>query len=250
MAASGGEPAVCVLTIEARWAVLIADDLRRAGHPVEGVLKEVGLSRANISAPESRIPYAAFVRLIERAALLLANPGYGLKLGTSHDVREHGLIGFVALNSAALREALANIERYVGVTSEGIDAVFETVGEGSALRFRESDTALRGLRHNSEQAVAQLVVGVREMTRQKATPLRVEFMHARPNARIEYEGILGCPVRFGAAWDGVVYSNQTLDLPVVGADKSSRFATRGQPAKTQTTCHRIRRNRLLCCMQQ
>ena len=84
-----------VLTIEARWAILIADDLRRARHPVDGVLKEVGLSRADVSTPEDRIPYAAFVRLIERAALLLADPAYGLKLGCSHDVRDHGLIGWL-----------------------------------------------------------------------------------------------------------------------------------------------------------
>jgi len=51
-----------------------------------------------------------------------------------------------------------------------------------------------------------------------ATPVRVEFMHGRPNARIDYEGILGCPIKFRAEWDGVVYAEETLRLPVIGAD--------------------------------
>jgi hypothetical protein len=114
--------------IEARWAIHIAGDLRRAGHEIDGRLREVGIARPDLESPENRIPYAAFVGLIERAALLLADPGYGLRLGASHDVRDNGLIGFIALNSPTLKDALSNIERYIGVTNEGINALFESVG--------------------------------------------------------------------------------------------------------------------------
>ncbi len=204
--------------IEARWATYIADDLRRAGHALDGPLKEVGLSRTDVASPDERIPYAAFMRLIEQAAMLLAEPGYGLKLGASHDVRDNGLLGFIAVNSATLRDALANVERYISVTNEGTDAILELAGPVSALRFRDADPALRGLRQNSERVSAQFVKGARELTRAKATPLRVEFIHGRPNERIDYEGILGCPVRFRAEWDAVIFSEETLRLPVIGAD--------------------------------
>jgi len=204
--------------IEARWATYIADDLRRAGHALDGPLKEVGLSRTDVASPDERIPYAAFMRLIEQAAMLLAEPGYGLKLGASHDVRDNGLLGFIAVNSATLRDALANVERYISVTNEGTDAILELAGPVSALRFRDADPALRGLRQNSERVSAQFVKGARELTRAKATPLRVEFIHGRPNERIDYEGILGCPVRFRAEWDAVIFSEETVRLPVIGAD--------------------------------
>ena len=70
-----------VLMIEARWAIRIADDLRRAGHALDGLLKEVGLVRADLSSPEDRIPYAAYVGLIERAAVLLGIPVTASNLG-------------------------------------------------------------------------------------------------------------------------------------------------------------------------
>ena len=60
-----------VLMIEARWGIRIADDLRRSGHALDGLLKEVGLVRADLSTAEDRILYAAYVGLIERAAVLL-----------------------------------------------------------------------------------------------------------------------------------------------------------------------------------
>ena len=181
---------------EARWATYIADDLRRAGHALDGPLKEVGLSRTDVASPDGRIPYAAYMGLIERAALLLGEPGYGLKLGISHGVRDSGLVGFIALNSATLGDALTNVERYISVTNEGLDVVFESLGSGGVLRFREVDAPDAGLRHHAEQASALLVQGAREMTDRSATPLCVEFMHGRPNSPIDYEGLLGCPVRF------------------------------------------------------
>lgn len=204
--------------IEARWATYIAEDLRRAGHALDGPLKEAGLSRADVASPDGRIPYAGYRGLIERAALLLDEPGYGLKLGTAHGVRDGGLVAFIALNSPTLGDALANIERYIGVTNEGLDVVFESLGSGGVLRFREVEAPLRGLRHHAEQATALLVGGARELTRQAARPLCVEFMHGRPNAAIDYEAILGCPVRFQAEWDAVVFAEDTLRLPVAGAD--------------------------------
>ena len=204
--------------IEARWATYIADDLRRAGHALDGLLREVGLSRADIASPDGRISYAAFMRLIERAALLLAEPAYGLKLGASHDVRDNGLLGFIAANSPTLGDALANVERYISVTNEGTDATLEVAGPVGTLRFRDANPTLRALRQNSERVSAQFVKGARELTRSKAAPVRVEFIHARPNERIDYEGILGCPVRFRAEWDAVIFSEETLRLPVIGAD--------------------------------
>jgi AraC-like DNA-binding protein len=204
--------------IEARWATYIAADLRRTGHPLDAPLKEAGLSRADLASSDGRISYAAFMRLIERAALLLEEPAYGLKLGASHDVRDNGLLGFIAANSPTLGDALANVERYISVTNEGTDAALEPGGPVSALRFRDANPTLRKLRQNSERVSALFVKGARELTQSKASPVRVEFIHERPSERIDYEGILGCPVRFRAEWDAVIYSDETLRLPVVGAD--------------------------------
>jgi hypothetical protein len=159
-----------VRMIEARWATYIAEDLRQAGHALDGPLKEVGLSRADVARPDGRISYAAYMGLIERAALLLGEPGYGLKLGSSHSVRDSGLVGFIALNSPTLGDALANVQRYIGVTNEGLDADFESLGSaGGKLRFREADSPMRGLRHHAEQSMALLVKGAYELTKRRAT---------------------------------------------------------------------------------
>jgi AraC-like DNA-binding protein len=207
-----------VLKIDARPAGKVVDDLRRHGVATDELLKEVGLRRADVADPEARIPYAAYVGLIERAASLLGDASYGLRLGASQDARDSGMLGFIVLNSPTLMDAVANLHRYFHVIGEGVDIEFERSGPHVALRFRETDQALRGLRHNSEYMAAIVVRGCRDMTRKRISPVRAEFMHGRPNQKVDYESYLGCPVKFHAEWDAVIYAAETMQLLVIEAD--------------------------------
>ena len=204
--------------IEARLACRVVEDLRQQGVRADDLLKEVGLRRSDVADPEARVPYAAVLSLIERAATLLGDPSLGLQLGASHEARDSGLLGFVVLNSPTLMDALRNLQRYFHVVGEGEDIEVERVGPHIVLRFRETDAALRGLRHNSEYIAAILVRACRDMTRKRVSPVRAEFMHGRPNGKVAYTDYLGCPVRFQAEWDALVYDAATMRLPVIGAD--------------------------------
>ena len=63
-----------------------------------------------------------------------------------------------------------------------------------------------------------MVRGCRDLTRQAISPIRAEFIGEEPSAKVEYADILGCPIRFGAEWDALVYSEETTRLPAKGAD--------------------------------
>ena len=128
------------------------------------------------------------------------------------------MLGFLMLNSPTLLDALTNAQRYFRVLGEGEDIEVERMGPHVTLRFRETDKALRGLRHNSEYIAAIIVRACRDMTRKRISPVRAEFMHGRPNAKVAYADYLGCPVRFHAEWDALVYDANAMRLPVIGAD--------------------------------
>src|SRR5215471_2382324 len=164
--------------IDARLACLVIEEFCRRRVPFDNVLEEVGLRRVDVADPETRIPYASVLGLIERAATLLDDPSLGLRLGASHEARDNGLLGFVVLNSPTLMDALRNLQRYFHVVGEGEDIEIERAGPHVVLRFRETDPALRGLRHNSEYIAAIIVRACRDMTRMRIAPARAEFMHA------------------------------------------------------------------------
>jgi AraC-like DNA-binding protein len=204
--------------IHARLATKVVDDLRKQGVNADSLIKEVGLRRTDVADPDARIPYVAVLGLIERAASTLGDASYGLRLGAAHEARDSGLVGFVVLNSPTLLDAIANLQRYFYVVGEGEDIEVERMGSHVTLRFRETDRALRGLRHNSEYIAAVVVRACRDMTRKHISPVRAEFMHGRPNAKVAYADYLGCPVKFHAEWDALIYDADTMRLPVIGAD--------------------------------
>ena len=130
-----------VPTIEARVANYVADDLRRRRTPIDELLKDVGLRKADLANPEARLPFASVLRLIERAASLVGDDSFGLRLGSSRDTRERGLLGFLILNSPTLMEALSNLKRYAMVAGEGEDFEIERTHAQVVLRFRATDPA-------------------------------------------------------------------------------------------------------------
>jgi AraC-like DNA-binding protein len=204
--------------IDARLARRVVNDLRQHGVEADNLLKEVGLRRVDVADPETRIPYAAVIELIEQAANILGDSSYGLRLGAAQEARDGGLLGFLMLNSPTLMDAITNLQRYFQVVGEGEDVEIERGGPNIALRFRETDPSLRGLRHNSEYLGAILVRACRDITRKRISPVRAEFMHGRPNVKVSYAEYLGCPVKFHAKWDAVVYDAETMRQPVAGAD--------------------------------
>ena len=208
-----------VPTIEARVANYVVDDLRRRHAPIDGLLKEVSLRRTDLADPEARLPYASVIGLIERAAALVGDDSFGLRLGASRDTRERALLGFLVLDSPTLMDAMTNLQRYSRVAREGEIFELERSAAQVVLRFRETDPALRGLRHNSDYIAATLVRTCRDITRKHVSPIRAEFIHGRPNARVDYAHLLGCPVKFQAEWDALIFAEETTRLPVKGADE-------------------------------
>ena len=129
--------------IEARLATRVVRDLRRRGIKPDGLLKEAGLRPADVLDPDNRIPYAAVLALVERAATVLGDASYGLRLGAAQEARNSGMLGFLMLNSPTLFDALGNIQRYHRVLGDGEDIEIVRTGSHVTLRFRETDEALR-----------------------------------------------------------------------------------------------------------
>lgn len=237
--------------MDGSMARFIVEDLRRRRLPVDGLLKEVGLSKTDLNNPEARLPYALVVKLIEGAARLAGDPCYGLRLGTSRNARERGLLGFLALNSPTLMDALVNLQRFYKVVRESGEFEIERNSPVVAVKIREVDPALRGLKNNIGFTVGTLVRGCRDLTRQAIPPLAVELTYDEPDAKVraEYAEVLGCPVKFGAReWVVLTYPEEVMRLPVQDADakllqvleRACQKIVGASSPKTQDLVHRVR----------
>jgi len=205
--------------IEARMAAFIAEDLRQRQLPFDGLLEEVGLTRRDIAHPDDRIPYLAALNFLDGAMKLSNDANFALRLGASHETRDRGLLGFIALNSPRLMEAMVNMLRYRKVS--GANEEFEIRQRGAVVevRFREADPTLRPHRHHAEYLATSMLRIFRDLTGRTITPVRAEFCHAKPDVPVAYEEIIGCSVKFGAEWDTFTFSEEATRLPISAADE-------------------------------
>ena len=205
-------------TVDARWACLVADLLEAKQIEPEGLLRQAGLSRRQVSDPDRRIPFRKHALLFELAAEACKEPYFGLRLGAQLDVREAGLLGYVALSSPTFGQALKNVVRYHRVLTEGFQLSFEFDQHHAVLAAIPADRSAMVGRQAVEFGTSALVRMCRGLTAQKLRPLWVQFVLPLPRAKARYAAVLKAPVYFEQPQIAVVFSKEVLAVPVKRAD--------------------------------
>jgi AraC-like DNA-binding protein len=124
---------------------------------------------------------------------------------------------YVFASSHTLREVFERGARYSAVVNEGVLQQFVD-GRLVGLAIRYAGVRRQADRHQIEFWVALLIRICRQLTGRHLRPARVRFTHFRGNGRSRLSRFIGCPVEFGAAADEILFSRDTLQMPVVNAD--------------------------------
>lgn len=202
--------------VDAVWARRVADELDRAGLPAAEFLRELGLRRERLAGPDARVPFAAHVALLEAAARALAEPCFGVRLGSAVELAETGLVGYLALSSRDLREALRNLCRYLALQTEGASAELREEAGEARLLFAALDPAGAASRQLADFAAARIVRHLAALTGRRVRPVRLELRHEPACPALARR--LGLPVAVDQPHNAVVLDAGALATPVVEAD--------------------------------
>ena len=176
--------------------------LRRAGLPI-GLFK---LDKILVSTEE-------FFTLHRGIADASNDPAFGLKLGAEERVERYDPVQIAAISARSFRDAIERISRYKQLTCPEEIRIIER-GNESAVRF------IWVLAHEQEPpflvdvCFAWIVSLVHRGIGRPLNPKRVEFQRP-PAHRGMYEEHFGCPVKFSAAQNALVFTNADMRLPFV-----------------------------------
>ncbi len=207
-----------VRKVTATWARQVADLLTDRGQPADLILREVGLARAQIAAPDARIAFAKHVALIEAAAEHLNDPCFGLHFGASLDPLDAGAIAYLAANSPTLGEGLKNFATYLVTASEGARARLEPEGRQTRLIVEITDPKVARDQQFYEFALAAALNICRFIVGRRIAPDTVELMHLRKTHLGEFRKYFDAPVVFGAGHYAVTLDQSLLATPCRSAD--------------------------------
>jgi len=198
-------------------ARLAAQEASAAGFDLRSLLKTAGLTAAQIGDADERLGAKAQIAFVEAVARALGRDRLGFGLAQAFDLRQIGLLYYVAVSSETLVEAVQRIERFSAIGNEAV--IFRcSKGVDLEIRLDYSGVARHSDRHQAEFFLAALVRMYRSLVGVPLVPLRVMISHARSEGLAEYNRFFGCRTEFAASYDAVVFRDDCRWLPVVSAD--------------------------------
>ncbi|MBZ5554633.1 MAG: AraC family transcriptional regulator [Acidobacteriia bacterium] len=205
-------------TIQARAVLKILDAVRRAEVRSGELFDTVKLDTSALDDPEARIPYHTLVTLYEQGSRLTGDDAFGLHLAERITPQMFDVVGYAAMNSPTLGEALMRVIRYDRIWTDGSKYRLEREGPIVRILYEYTSPDPKNCRQECEASLAGLVCVGRSLTGVRWTPLEVNFKHPCPGDTSEHGRIFGAPVRFLMPANEMVLDRQLLDQPLVKAD--------------------------------
>jgi len=190
--------------------------LQRRGQNSDGLLMQAGISAAALLAG-SRIPAANQIDFLDLVSGAIADDWIGLTLAADVDLREMGMLYYVAASCPRFGDALDSLERYARV---GNEALVLRVRKSSVCRIELSYAGVA--RHRDRHQMELLALAFLRLSRQllgrNVMPIKATFAHNRAGDLREARRHFGDGVEFGAAADQMSLDATLLDVPLVNAD--------------------------------
>jgi AraC-like DNA-binding protein len=191
---------------------------QRAGIELKPLLKEAGLTDQQIKEPGARMAVHRQIQFLNVVANALGDEFLGFQLAQSLDLRELGLLFYVAASSETLGDALQRMARYGSIANEGLSVKCLRDGDIRML-FKYVGVARHSDRHQIEFFMTALIRICRQLTGLPLTPSRTRITHRRTNqGGWELTAYFGRNITFGARADELTFLESINDMRITSAD--------------------------------
>jgi AraC-like DNA-binding protein len=189
-------------------------------HDIDPVplLRRVGLSEQDLNEQENLISSAAQAKLLEFAAEALDDPALGFHLATKVNPRELGLVFYIASAAKDLGEALALLARYCRIVNEAIRVQMTRRNGDLVIEVHVLGVPRLLAAQYAELAIAVILKSLRVITGRNVHPTQITIIHMRKAGVREFERFCGCSVEFGGSTDQLVFSSESLAVPLITED--------------------------------
>ena len=203
-------------SVSMSWINTVLAAAERHGLNRTQLLAHAGLGAKQLT--DERWPIDDITRLWRAAAELTQDPGFGLKAGSLVGPASFNVVSFIFQSSPTLREAIALVQKFQRLISDG--GRFQIVGgdDKSWLIYHPQQGELAFSPHQIEAVLAAVVSFSRWVTDHRFVPARVQFSHSQLGPLAGYQTVFQTGVDFNQAFSGLQLDNALLDRPLPQAD--------------------------------
>ena len=204
-------------TVSMNWVNTVLDAAARQGVAREALLTQAGIALDDLQ--QERWPIDHITRLWRAAVRATQDAGFGLKAGSQVGPANFNVVGELLQTSASLREAIAAVQRYQRLISDGGRFQMVAGAQASWLIYHPRQGTLAFSPHQVEAVLAAVLSFIGGAMGTVVRPLQVQFSQPRVGLLAGYREVFACPVAFEQAFSGLLLDNALLDAPLLRADE-------------------------------
>lgn len=187
--------------------------LQQLGRNPGQILRQHGLSSAQLREPNSYLAYAKLADLLDDCALHCQEPLFGLRLAASQSLLALGEMALPGSQQASLGEALAFARQYLHLHAQGVSLQDRPSGAEHQLELGFAFSNASGLWQLTQLGVAQLFNALRLLTGGNGRQLRLHLQQARPPQSAWLDDWLPGRLLFDSHFNGVSFPAAWLRRP-------------------------------------
>lgn len=209
-----------VTSLFARKMVAAAGD----GIDAMAMLASVGIDPEGPWDPKQMIPAELYYAMLENMAGQVDVTDLPMRTGASMRLDEYGALGLAFKAATTLGASYGRVERYARLWTSVVEYELRPAADGTLFILHRVGERRLGMRLSNEATLASAVAIARQVSPVPVTPLEVMVRHDAPHSIASHEDWFGCPVRFGAELDAILYADETLARPnILGDEGISRY---------------------------
>ncbi|MBK1634797.1 AraC family transcriptional regulator [Rhodovulum adriaticum] len=203
-----------------------------SGVDAAAMLASVGIAPDAPLDPGQMVPAARYYDMLERIADQIDATDLPVRTGASMRLDEYGALGLAFKAATTLEASHARVERYARLWSSVAEYELRPATGGTLFILHRAGERRLGMRLSNEATLASAVSIARQVCPVPLTPVEVLIRHPAPRRVAAHEEWFGCPVRFGADLDAILYADEMLARPnILGDEGISHYLTTHLDAK-------------------
>lgn len=198
---------------------LLCIALRNRGVDVDALLSSVALGDwERLAGRASLVEHRIVNSFIQNSLRISGLPSLGLVLGTSMKISAHGPMGYAAMASKDLRQALEAVSRYLPLRNSLLRVRLRETDTGVAFELIEMMDLEESRDFINAVVFATFISLMESITGHVLDNVQVDLPFPEPAWRAEIDSLFKGRLRFGAQRMVFYISNKELALPCITAD--------------------------------
>ncbi|GAA3855308.1 AraC family transcriptional regulator [Celeribacter arenosi] len=190
------------------------------------MLASVGIAPDDPWDAGKMVPAERYYDMLERIADQIDVTDLPVRTGASMRLDEYGALGLAFKAATTLGTSYARVERYARLWTSVVEYELRPVTGGTLFILHRAGERRLGMRLSNEATLVSAVAIARQVCPMPLAPEEVLVRHPAPRSIAAHEDWFGCPVRFGAELDAILYTDEVLGRPnILGDEGISQYLT-------------------------